>query len=285
MFPDWRAQGVECACTSTRAGSPTTWPDARRRPGEEGARLVDGVRVTGFTMDGAGAVTVVHTDQGDISVEQVIVAVGPWVKSIWTMLGLPNTLDVRTPDGSVHADQEMWTYWYLQEGEIDVDPGLLSLPDGSMPPVLHVDSDAPLYDDDGGLITGLWGTTSARPAASGERRPSWSGTTSTSAVPTASVDSSFADMVRPLSLHEALEHRATAKNVRSGGVGLHRRQLPSSTIRPNAYVTPRPRYKMIGAGRGVARVVVGGDWPCCRSVFERFATGDLHPVSNSPTLS
>ena len=52
----------------------------------------------------------------------------------------------------------MWTYWYLQEGEIDVDPKLLSLPDGEMAPVLHVDSDAPLYDDDGKLITDeFWG--------------------------------------------------------------------------------------------------------------------------------
>ena len=48
--------------------------------------------------------------------------------------------------------------WYLQEGEIDVDPKLLSLEDGSMPPVLHVDSDAPLYDDEGTLITDeFWG--------------------------------------------------------------------------------------------------------------------------------
>ena len=52
----------------------------------------------------------------------------------------------------------MWTYWYLQEGEIEVDPKLLSLEDGSMPPVLHVDSDAPLYDDEGKLITDeFWG--------------------------------------------------------------------------------------------------------------------------------
>ena len=34
--------------------------------------------------------TTVHTDQGDIQAEQVIVGVGPWVEEIWTMLGLPN---------------------------------------------------------------------------------------------------------------------------------------------------------------------------------------------------
>ena len=80
-----------------------------------------------------------------------MVGVGPWIASIWEMLGLSDRIDVRTPAGEVHRDQHMWTYWYLQEGEISVDPKLLSLPDGSMPPVLHVDSDAPLYDDDGHL--------------------------------------------------------------------------------------------------------------------------------------
>ena len=38
------------------------------------------------------------------------------------MLGLPDRLDVRQPDGSLSADQPMWTYWYLQEGEVEVDP-------------------------------------------------------------------------------------------------------------------------------------------------------------------
>ena len=161
MFPDWRAQGVEVCLHEHKGGFANNMASMHglaAKAKEAGARLVDGVRVTGFAMDASGAVTAVNTDQGDVAVDQVIVAVGPWVKSLWTMLGLPNTLDVRTPDGAVHADQEMWTYWYLQEGEIDVDPGLLSLPDGSMPPVLHVDSDAPLYDDGGELITDeLWG--------------------------------------------------------------------------------------------------------------------------------
>src|SRR4029078_8605915 len=123
-----------------------------------GAQLMDGVRVTGFETDGAGAGNTVHTDQGDVQAEQVIVGVGPWIEEIWTMLGLPNRLDVRTPGGEVHRDQKVGTYCYLREGEIDVDPKLLSLEDGSMPPVLHVDSDAPLYDDEGTLITDeVWG--------------------------------------------------------------------------------------------------------------------------------
>src|SRR6478609_7067664 len=108
MFPDWRAQGVEVCLHEHKGGFANNMASMHglaAKAKEAGARLVDGVRVTGFEMDGSGAV-----------------AVGPWVKTIWTMLGLPNTLDVRTPDGTVHENQEMWTYWYLQEGEIDVDP-------------------------------------------------------------------------------------------------------------------------------------------------------------------
>jgi hypothetical protein len=52
----------------------------------------------------------------------------------------------------------MWTYWNLQEGEIGVDPLMFATADGSAPPVIHLDTDAPLVADDGELITDeLWG--------------------------------------------------------------------------------------------------------------------------------
>ena len=45
------------------------------------------------------------------------------------------------------------------EGTLGVDPKLQVTNDGAMPPVIHVDTDAPLYsDEDGRLITDqLWG--------------------------------------------------------------------------------------------------------------------------------
>ena len=68
------------------------------------------------------------------------------------MLELPRRLEV------AGTEREMWTYWYLQEGEIDVDPSMFTTADGSLPPVLHVDSHAPLHDDSGGLVTDdQWG--------------------------------------------------------------------------------------------------------------------------------
>ena len=43
----------------------------------------------------------------------------------------PSAIDIRTPSGDVHRNQDMWTYWYLQEGEIAVDPKMFDRRDGS----------------------------------------------------------------------------------------------------------------------------------------------------------
>lgn len=53
----------------------------------------------------------------------------------------------------------MWRYWQLEEGVLDVDPGFLTTNDGGMPPVMHVDTDAPLRSDATGKIISeeLWG--------------------------------------------------------------------------------------------------------------------------------
>src|SRR2546423_12490791 len=53
----------------------------------------------------------------------------------------------------------MGTDWALQEGTLAVGPGEFTTNEGAPPPVVHVDSDAPLYDDHtGDLITGqMWG--------------------------------------------------------------------------------------------------------------------------------
>src|SRR5690242_2668132 len=122
-----------------------------------------------------------------------------------------------------------------------------------MPPVLHVDSDAPLYDDDGKLITDeLWGNYFKQDlhGVQGGAAPIIVGHEfEVDPYPTASVESSFADMC------------------------------------PNVYVIADSNhgYKMIGVGREVAQVMTGGHSSVLYPFrYERFATGDLHPVSNSP---
>src|SRR3954454_9227532 len=101
LFPDWRAQGVHVCLHEHKGGFANNMASLQglaQKAREAGAQLVSGVTVTGFESDGDGAVTAVTTDQGDIRTEQLVVGVGPWVEQIWTMLGLPNRIDVRTPE-------------------------------------------------------------------------------------------------------------------------------------------------------------------------------------------
>ena len=53
----------------------------------------------------------------------------------------------------------MWKYWFLQEGVMKVEWIILKQMSGEMPPLVHVDSDSPLFSDkDGSLITDkMWG--------------------------------------------------------------------------------------------------------------------------------
>src|SRR5204862_3549039 len=119
----------------------------------QGVRIATGVRVTGVAMTG-GAVTAVETGQGSIACDQLVVAAGPWVRDLWAWLGLPDTVTVAGPGGAGGAERPMWTYWALQEGTLAVDPNEFTTNSGGFPPVTHVDSDAPLYDDvTGELIT------------------------------------------------------------------------------------------------------------------------------------
>jgi glycine/D-amino acid oxidase-like deaminating enzyme len=297
VYPDWRAPGLT-VCLHEHAGgfafnreSMFGLADKARAAG---AQIVEGVEVTGFDLDGSGAVTAVQTSAGKIAVEQVVVAVGPWVASLWDKLGLPSRLDVRTPDGSVAENQEMWTYWYLQEGEIDVDPAVFVTADGSPSPVLHVDSDAELRDDDGALITDEpWGiyVKPDRHSVQGGAAPIPKGHEfAVDPYPTGSVDPGFADMWTA-SLSHCLQRfqgsRAKYRQVRSGGVGAFTvDNFPVfDYMRPNVYVAADSNhgYKMIAVGREIARVLTGEHSSLLHPFrYERFATGDLHPVSHSP---
>jgi hypothetical protein len=125
-----------------------------------GVRILTGLKVTGFQADhGSPAVRAVITERGTIGCEQLVVAVGPWVSQVWDLLELPRTVTVKNAEGTHQEDLPMWRYWCLEEGTLGVDPNLQKTNDGAMPPVIHVDSDAPLHSDvDGSLITDqLWG--------------------------------------------------------------------------------------------------------------------------------
>src|SRR5207302_6880087 len=112
----------------------------------EGVEVLSGVEVTGFEPGQDDSIAAVQTRQGRIEVgEQVVIAPGPWAKRFWTMLELPQAIDIRTPAGDVVEDVPMWTYWNLQEGEIQVDPTMFATADGGAPPVIHLDTHAPRH--------------------------------------------------------------------------------------------------------------------------------------------
>ena len=81
--------------------------------------------------------------------------------------------------------------------------------------------------------------------------------------------------------------RPLYENARSGGVGAFTADnFPVfDYLKPNVYaiLDSNHGYKMIGVGREVAKVLVGEHSTLLYPFrFERFETGDLHPVSNSP---
>ncbi|HLH64896.1 MAG TPA: FAD-dependent oxidoreductase [Solirubrobacteraceae bacterium] len=297
LFYDWRAPGLS-VCLHERAGGYAFNRESMLGLAElaqrAGARILTGVEVRSFEFDSSGAVTRVGTSAGEIAVERVVVAVGPWIASLWSMLGLPERLDVRQPDGTVVADQPMWTYWYLQEGETAFDPAIFVTDDGRSSPVLHVDSQAPLYADDGRLVCeDFWGVyfKPDRESIQGGAQPIRQGNSfQVDPYPTGTVEPGFPDL-----WCAALSHclarfegaRERYRQVRSGGVGAFTvDNFPVfDYMRPNVFVAADSNhgYKMIAVGREIARVLQGEHSSLLHPFrYERFATGDLHPVSHSP---
>jgi len=299
IFPDWRAEGVTACLHEHRGGFAFNRDSVEGLAGKalgEGVRLSTGVEVVGFERGSDEAVVAVETSAGRVEVgETVVVAPGPWAREIWALLGLPDRIDVHTPSGEVVRDRPMWTYWNLQEGEIEVDPLLFDTADGGPPPVVHLDTDAPLRADDGRLITDeLWGIYFKRDrhGVQGGASPLVvAGDVQLDPYPaTTDVDPGFPDLwcaglSHAMSRFEGCRPRY--KQARSGGVGAFTADnFPVfDFVRPNVYgiFDSNHGYKMIGVGREVAKVLVGERAPLLEPFrFERFETGDLHPVSHSP---
>jgi methylglutamate dehydrogenase subunit A len=297
LYPDWRAPGMTVCLHESAGGyafnreSMLGLADKARAAGAE---IATGIEVIGFTFDNANAVTAVQTSAGEIEVEQVVVAVGPWIESLWAALGLPDRLDVRQPDGTLVAAQPMWTYWYLQEGEVAIDPATFTTSDGRSSAVIHVDSDQPLHDDDGRPITTEpWGVyfKPDRATVQGGAAPLRLGHSFTvDPYPSGTVDRRFPDM-----WCAALSHtlgrfegaRRLYRQARSGGVGAFTADsFPVfDYMRPNVYVVADSNhgYKMIAVGREVARELRGEHSALLHPFrYDRFESGDLHPVSHSP---
>ena len=164
-----------------------------------------------------------------------------------------------------------------------------------MPPVIHLDTDAPLRTDDGKLITeDLWGIyfKQDRHGIQGGASPLTVGPDAPiDPYPsTTDVDPEFPDMWCAALSHSMSRFegcRPQYKQARSGGMGAFTvDNFPVfDHMRPNVYCIcdSNHGYKMIGVGREVAKELVGEHSRLLYPFrFDRFATGDLHPVSSSP---
>jgi methylglutamate dehydrogenase subunit A len=292
VYADWRAPGL-VVCLHEHAGgfafNRESMLGLAGLARQAGAEILEGVEVTGFDLDGAGAVDAVETTAGRIEVDgHVVVAVGPWITALWEMLDLPQSVEV------AGETRPMWTYWYLQEGEVAVAPDRFRTNDGAPSPVLHVDSDVPLHADDGRLLSDEpWGiyVKPDRESVQGGAEPLTVGPSfELDPYPTGTVAPDFPDrwcaaLSHCLGRFEGV--RDLYRQVRSGGVGAF---SPDNFpifdhMLPNVFVAADSNhgYKMIAVGREIARVLQGEHSALLHPFrYERFATGDLHPVSNSP---
>lgn len=303
LFPDWRAQGITSVLHEQRGGYANNLASIRGMAAmaeAEGVRVQSGVRVTGLDLE-AGAVRAVQTDQGPIRCEQLVLAAGPWMPEFWQMLDLPEVVTVRGPTGQ--AAVPMWTYWLVQEGTLKVDPGLLTDASGNPPPVVHVDTDAPLLDEAGDLVTeepwgiyykpdshfgGVQGGSMPRriEAPAGEVAVDPYGPRKSPYV--AGEDFARLWTAGLAHCHERFEGTTHLYDREpSGGIGCF---TPDSfpvfdSFRDNAYAIADSNhgYKMIGVGALVAKELLGERQELLEPFrFSRYARGELHPTSNSP---
>ena len=307
IFSDWQAKGITSVLHEKKGGyafNKDSIKALESKANNNGVHVHKGVKVTGFKRgSNSNAVTGVVTNQGTIDCDQVVVGAGPWVRDFWNMLELPKTTEIKGKDGKSH-EVEMWKYWFLQEGVLGVDADYLRTNEGKQPPVIHVDTDAPLHSDaTGKLITDeLWGIY-YKPDIEGL---GVQGGTSPYIVqkhfdqvnvdpygiesPEFQTTDKFADMWTSALAH--IQKRFVGKSNLyrkgpSGGLGC---LTPDSfpifdRFFENVYMIADANhgYKMIGVGHLVAQEILGQESDLLKPFrFNRYAKGELHPTSNSP---
>ena len=308
LFSDWQAKNITSVLHEKRGGFSNNTKSMYGLTGlveSLGVRIITGVTVKGLQADsGSSAISKVQTDRGDIECDRVIIGCGPWARDFWQMLELPSQITVKDLNGETHNNVDMWRFWQLEEGVLNIPPETLQTNDGQIPPVLHVDTDAPLISDvDGSTITEeMWGI---------YYKPDWhfggiQGGASPYKVDTA-VDKVAIDPYGPASpefvasanfahmwvsalahCHKRFEgmmpkyHRDA-----SGGLGCFTADsfpvFDHFCENVTMICDSNHGWKMIGVGHLIADEVLGEKQTLLEPFrFDRFAKGNLHPVSNSP---
>jgi hypothetical protein len=193
---------------------------------------------------------------------------------------------------------ELWRFLALQEGEIEVNPYIHITNDGSRPPLIHVDSDVPLYGEDGRLVWDEpWGIYVKRDKHSVQGGAVPVGVGSDIDVdpygtrsPYYCVDDKFYDLWVASLAHCMKRYegkRRFASKKPSGGVGAFSADnFPVfDFMRPNVYVIADSNhgFKMIGVGEQVARILTGKSSELLAPfAYNRFDEQKALPKSNAP---
>ena len=307
IFDDWQAKGITSVLHEKKGGyafNKDSIKGIESKANANGVNVHKGVTVQGFKRgSNSKAVTGVVTDKGTIDCDQVVIGAGPWARDFWNMLELPKKTYVKGKDGKSH-EVDMWTYWFLQEGVLGVDANYLRTNEGKQPPVIHVDTDAPLYSDQSGelLTDKLWGI---------YYKPDIEGLGVQGGTSPYIVEKHFDEVkVDPYGL-ESPDYQTTDKFAEmwtsalahcqkrfvgksnlyrkgpSGGLGC---LTPDSfpifdRFLENVYMIADANhgYKMIGVGELVAKEILGTESDLLKPFrFNRYEKGELHPTSNSP---
>jgi glycine/D-amino acid oxidase-like deaminating enzyme len=151
LFRDWRPRSVTAVLHEPRGGwaDPTaTLANLAGMARSLGVEIVEGAEVLGFELEGETVRSVV-TSRGQVACDLVVVCPGPWVRDLWTMLGLPAGVDVG--DG-----RAPFRYLKVREGDFVLRSGE-HLPERA--PVVHLDLHEPLVADTDGRVLqpGPWG--------------------------------------------------------------------------------------------------------------------------------
>jgi glycine/D-amino acid oxidase-like deaminating enzyme len=306
IFDDWQAKRITSVLHEKKGGyafNKDSIKALEKKASAGGVTILKGIAVNGFNKENNGTVRSVITNEGTIECEQVVIGAGPWVRDFWNMLELPKKIEIKGKDEKLHQT-EMWKYWFLQEGVLGVKSDYLRTNENKQPPVIHVDTDAPLYSDKNKklLTDKLWGI---------YYKPDIEGLGVQGGTSPYIVDKHFDEVnVDPYGLESdeyqttdafsdmwtsALSHcqkrfegnSSLYRKGPSGGLGC---MTPDSfpifdRFFDNVYLIADANhgYKMIGVGHLVANEILGKESNLLKPFrFDRYKKGNLHPTSNSP---
>ena len=309
LFNDWQAKNITSVLHEKKGGYANNKQSVyglARKAKDLGVKIITNTKVIGFKRaNGAtSAIQSVETDKGSITCDYLVIGAGPWIRDFWNMLELPKKISIRDQDGMMHDKINMWTYWQLEEGVLKVDPSMLTKNNGKTPPVIHIDTDAPLYSVvDGSLLTtSAWGIYykpdihfggvqgGAMPYPVDVKTDEIAIDPYGPASPEFIASPDFATMWCSALAHCHKRFEGQINNfdtAPSGGIGCFTPDnFPIIDIfYENCHIIADSNhgYKMLGIGKLVAKEILGSKSILLAPFsFSRYKTGKLHPASNSP---